>query len=108
MFLEKAIMHMEYMKIGTDIMEFLVKLMEIKTLSATSTGDFVDFAKVKDNNPKILTINALLSIVYGMLEDTSEKRSAVLDDFAPRVLASLIQAKPSILFRYGCADYEIL
>jgi hypothetical protein len=65
-------------------------------------------AKVKEATPKVLAIGALLSTVLILLEDSSAERKQALDAFSTRVLASLLQAKTSLVFRNGSSEVEIL
>jgi hypothetical protein len=104
-FLERAIVHLDYAKIGTDIMELLAILFQV---DGSSAADFVAMAKVKEATPKILAIGALLSTVLVLLEDSSAERKQALDGFSTRVLASLLQAKTSLVFRSGSSEVEIL
>jgi hypothetical protein len=104
-FLERAIVNLDHAKIGTDIMELLATLFQVESNSA---ADFVAMVKVKESTPKVLAISALLSTVLVLLEDSSADRKQALDGFSTRVLASLLQAKPSLVFRNGSSEVEIL
>jgi hypothetical protein len=92
-FLEHSITCLNTEKLAQDVMELLIILMQQEELS-----DFV--ARVKEETPKILTISAILSTVTLLL---NEERIA-----APRVLASLLQSKPALIFRSGRAEMDIL
>jgi hypothetical protein len=105
-FLERAILYLNHSKLGADCMELLTTLLHTDTASVTT--DFVAVSKVREGTQKILTVSSLLSVALSMLEDISSERKEALDQFAPRVLASLLQAKPSLIFRSGIADLEIL
>jgi hypothetical protein len=105
-FLERAIVYLDFAKVGTDIMELLAALFLVD--GSSSAADFVAMVKVKEATPKVLAIVALLSTVLVLLEDTSMDRKSALDGFSTRVLASLLQAKPSLVFRNGSSEEEIL
>ena len=105
-FLERSVLFLNYSKLGTDIMELLTTLMKVEHVSSVS--DFVVNTKVHEVAPKVMTIEGLLSIVATMLGNDSEERTRSLDEFAPRVLASLLKAKVSLIFRQGSAEYEVL
>jgi len=105
-FLERSILHLDYAKLGTDIMQLLAVLFQLD--GSSSATDFVAVVKVKEVTPKLLAISALLSIVVVILEDQDMDRKQSLDEFSTRVLASLLQAKPSLVFRNGSSDVEIL
>lgn len=103
-FVERSILFLNFTKLGTDIMELLIVLMQI---DASSLNDFVVNAKVHEMAPKVMTIGGLLSIVATMLGDESEERKQTLDQFTPRVLATLLQVNVSLVFRHGAAEYEV-
>ena len=107
-FLEQSALLLDVVKLGDDMMELLAKLIRVE--EAAVAADFVALPKVKDEAPKILTISAVLTTVTSMvktsLEDGQKNRS--LDAFAARVLASLLAANPSLVFRSGSADYDLL
>lgn len=107
-FLERSITKLDYSKLGKDVMELLSMLMQVDSSSSSSSADFIVATKVHETTPKILTINTLLSTVLGLMSDTSFERKDALDEYSKRVLASLLQFKPSLVFRPGVADVEIL
>jgi hypothetical protein len=104
-FLERSILRLNFVKLGSDIMEFLAATLQHSTASTT---DFIAVPKVKENTPTILKIGSMMSIVLVMLQDDDAQRSGPMNEFAPRVLASLLQAKPSLVFCTGTAEFEIL
>ncbi|GKY91986.1 hypothetical protein MPSEU_000170200 [Mayamaea pseudoterrestris] len=107
-FLETAIFTLpNYSKLLQDVMEVFVVLVQVDASHAT-TLDFAAVAKVKESTPKILAINAVLAFVNAALHDADETRAAPLNELAPRVLASLLQAKASLVFRVGAADHDLL
>jgi ribosomal RNA-processing protein 12 len=105
-FLEQGVLFLDYSKLGDDLMQLLAKLIQVDESSVAS--DFVTMSKVKDETPKMLTVAALLSVVTSVLEDASAERAEKLHAFAPRVLASLLQASPELVFRNGIAEFEML
>lgn len=104
-FIERSILHLNFVKLGSDIMVFIAALLQNSTASAT---DYIAVPKIMESTPKIITIGSMMSIVLAVLQDDDEKRSSSLSGFAPRVLASLLQAKPSLVFYTGSAEFEIL
>lgn len=106
-FVERSILYLNYRKLGVDLMEFITSLLH-GSAASSDASDFLTAVKVKENSPKILLLGSLLSIVLFMIQDDDASRSAFLDEFAPRVLASLIQAKPMVVFASGSVEHEIL
>jgi hypothetical protein len=104
-FVERSILYLNYAKLGSDVMEFLAALLQHSTASAS---EFIAVAKVKESTPKILAIGSMLSIALVLLHDDDAQRSSAINELAPRVLASLLQAKPSLVFCAGTAEFEIL
>ena len=105
-FVESSIRHLNYAKLGQDVMELLTVLLQVA--GSSSANDFVAAPKIQDRTPKILTIGSLLAIVTTMMEDDNLNRKAFLDEFAPRVLASLLQVKVSLVFLSCAADVEAM
>jgi hypothetical protein len=107
-FLQGSIMCLDPMKIGSDLMEMLMELLQIDS-STANAANFVTLSK-KDSTSKVVMINALLSTVLAMLEDedSTGSRKSALDAFTKRVLASLLQARPSLAFRNGSAELDLL
>jgi hypothetical protein len=111
-FLERSIMYLNYRKLGPQIAEFLTTLLH-RSMHSTNGGDFVAVVKVKESSPRIMVIGEILAVFLVVMEEKSDEqmdvnRSAFLNDFATRILASLLQAKPSLVFCEGAADSEIL
>jgi hypothetical protein len=82
-------------------------------MPSTKGGDFVAIVKVKESSPRIIVIGEILAVLLVMMEEKSDEqmdgnRIAFLNDFATRILASLLQANPSLVFCEGAADFEIL
>jgi hypothetical protein len=100
---------MDATKLGSDLMEMIVKLLQDDSSALTESSNFITLSR-KDSTVKVLTINAILSTVLAMLADDSlvDSKKAALDDYAKRVLASLLQARPALTFREGIADPELL
>lgn len=127
LFIEKTAIYMNPMKVGESIMEFLISLFHLETTgnvvtTSTSTMVVSDYVtgttkkkkKVKENNPIIMIMNSLLSIIQSTLvldynDNTNNNNDTIkMNQFALRVLASLLQTKPLYVFRHGIADYDIL
>lgn len=115
-FLEQSVLLLDDTKLGDDMMELLAKLIRVEDTAVAA--EFVSMPKVKDEAPKIIIISAVLTTVTAMLkassleekeeEDQGTKHNRQLDSFATRVLASLLAVNPSIVFRSGSADYDLL
>lgn len=108
-FLEQAIFYLNYSKLGNDMMELFAALIEGENAS-TATSNFVAVVKVQEATPKVLAVSAILSTITVMLKDFSRTidRKRALDEFAPRVLASLLPASLSLIFRSGVAEFDLL
>jgi hypothetical protein len=109
-FLQQSILHLQTMKLGGDMMELLMKLLQFDSATLTDNSNYVTMTR-KDATTKVLTINAILSTILALLADdetfdASEK--ATLDEYAKRVLASLLQAKPALVFREGAVDDDLI
>lgn len=100
-FLEHSIDHLNMTKIGDQLMEYLVALFQ----SDESGADFISVQKVKESMPRILTITSLLACVSKAMTSSIGSGNS---EFASRVLATLIQGKPSLVFRHGTADEHTL
>ena len=101
-FLERAIITLDLGKIGGELMELLMVMMQVET---SSTDDFVASFR-KDATFKILLINAIVAVLIVSLEENDFHNTVKLDTFTSRVLASVLQVKPSLVFR--SADFGIL
>jgi len=116
-FLENAVLRLDDSKLGPALMELFAALGtaqvgaagDAPSASSSTTTNYVDTkVKVREETPKVLTIVAVLATVVSMLRDASPARERRLDAFAPRVLASLLQANPALVFRTGRAELDIL
>lgn len=109
-FLEQAILDLDYIKLGGAIMELFAVFVGNERNDSSVASNFVDAVKVKEATPTVLAVSGILSTITAMLKDASKnmERKRALDDFAPRVLASLLQASPSLIFRNGMADFDLL
>jgi hypothetical protein len=106
-FLQLSIMSMDFPSIGARLMEMLMNLLADCSSLSSSTPVFL--AKSRDATIQILTINAILSTVLAMLEhDATDSKIQDLVSFAARVLATLIQARPTLTFRDGTAEWDLL
>lgn len=102
----RTILFLDYQKLSTEVMELLTALLQVQDL--TATADYVTVTKVREMTPKIQSICAILLVVLGLLEDDNPQRRSHLDEFATRVCASLLQAKPNLVFRPGVAESATL
>lgn len=110
-FLEATMVYLNISKISKDLMEILLKLFQSSTFSGNQASDFVS-VKVRESTPTVVSVNAILAVFVSLL-DVYEKhifsfQSIEIDEFVPRLLATLLQAQPMIIFRDGAADSEIL
>jgi hypothetical protein len=101
-FLESAVPFLDCNRLGCDIMELFAVL--VKERQEAGSAEYVALSKVQASTPKVLAIGAILSTVSAILRDSA----MAVDQLAPRVLASLLQANPALVFRNGSAEYEIL
>ena len=109
-FLEQCLVHLDPVKVGGDIMELFAALSAVDDNS--SAANFVAVVKVKDATPKVLALTSILSNIKVLVREEDQRRdsdrSKQIDGFAVRVLASLLQGKPSLLFRPGNAEFDLL
>jgi len=105
-FLERTIGRMDITMLGTDVMELLVAMLQ-RTSANAAQSDYVALSK-KDSASKIMAINALLSTVKELVESSSELQEEAIDAFCPRVLATLLQNNPSLVFLEGSIDRDLL
>ena len=106
-FLQLSVMSMDFPSIGARLMEILMGL--LADCSSLSPNSPVFLSKPRDVTIKVLTINAILSTILAMLEhDATDSKREALFSFAARVLATLIQARPSLAFRDGIAEWDLL
>ncbi|KAL3919924.1 MAG: hypothetical protein SGILL_003511 [Bacillariaceae sp.] len=120
-FLNPTLVALDFTTIGSRIMTILVDLLNLEAASFTSHVTFVT-TKSHASTLRVLTINGILSTILSLLENTRDDEFAdadstkntrmdfesKLDSFAARVLASLVQAKSTLVFREGAADIDLL
>lgn len=104
---ERAIWSLNYPQLATDIMEFLTVLLHQQQSQFVATASAEDFVAVRtgsqQSTPRLSTMNALLSIVLVLLDPRDEhcdiQPRTWSNEFAPRVLASMLQiSQPHLLF----------
>jgi ribosomal RNA-processing protein 12 len=108
-FLGRSLISLNFSTIGGRLMTILVELFNEESTSSSARPVFV--ANSHGSTLKILTINSMLSAILSLLEaddDIGMKKSEKIDAFASRVLASLVQARPTLIFRDGAADIDLL
>jgi hypothetical protein len=98
-FLERAITHLDE-KVGAEILELV--MVTLQGGQKSSDGNFVANMSRKDITHKILLINGLLSTLVAVLEGEEYPQDA----FCARVLASLLQARPMMVFASGSCDED--
>jgi hypothetical protein len=101
-FLESAIPFLDCNKLGSDIMELFAVL--VKEKHEAGSAEYVALSKVQASTPKVLTMCAILSTISAVLREPMD----AIGQLAPRVLASLLQVNPALVFRTGSAEYEVL
>jgi hypothetical protein len=99
-FLERAILHLDHTKIGTDIMELLAVLFQGWIFS----GGLCRHGESEETTPKVLAIGALLSTVLVLLEDSSAERRLWM--LFNTCIGKLLQAKTSLVFRNGSSGWR--
>jgi hypothetical protein len=104
-FLESIILLLHYPKLCEDVMELFMALAESDKQNAPHGQ--IALTKVKESTPKVLTVNATLSVVCAIFRDSSDAREG-LDQLAPRVLASLLRINPLFVYRHGSAEFDVL
>lgn len=108
-FVQPLVMVIDFSAVGSKLMVLLLKCMNEVSLSSQTSSDFV--VKKQDKAEDIAVINALLATILSMLEFevNSDETTKNLSHFAARVLASLVQEKPALIFADGmCADEDLL
>lgn len=108
-FLGTSLVSLNFTAIGGRLMTILVDLLNEESLSSPSRPVFV--ANSHGSTLKILTINSILSTILSLLEaddEVGKKNIEKINSFAARVLASLVQARPTLSFREGAADVDLL
>lgn len=106
-----SIVLVDFTNISGQLMTILVDIFNEETGSSYSRPVFVA-GRSHRATMKILTINSILSTILSSLEadddDLGEVTVAKLNALALRVLASLVQARPTLTFREGAAEDELL
>jgi ribosomal RNA-processing protein 12 len=104
-FLERSVVFLD-LSLGQRVMELLLEILHLDTYS--STNDFIAGMSRKDVTAKILLANSLLSTLVALLESDNDSSRRANDEFAKRVLASLLQARPMVLFGSGSCDDDLI
>jgi hypothetical protein len=106
-FLRHSLIFLDFTVVGTRIMKLLVSLCEAGSVSDDIRSD--SFGTSYLSKYIVLTINAILATTLAMLEhDAAAAKREKLCSFASRVLASLAQQQPTLIYRHGAADSEVL
>ena len=108
-FLGRSLVSLNFTAIGGRLMTILVDLLNEEAISSSARPVFV--ANSHGSTLKILTINSILSAILSLLEaddDIGMKKMEKINAFASRVLASLVQARPTLAFRKGAAELDLL
>eukprot|EP00536_Pseudo-nitzschia_multiseries_P006816 jgi/Psemu1/65748/estExt_Genemark1.C_1500048 len=109
-FLGRSLVSLDFTTIGGRLMTILVDLLNEES-SSSSPARPVFVANSHASTLKILIINSILSAIMSLLEADDEigvKKMEKVDAFASRVLASLVQARPTLAFREGAAELDLL
>jgi len=109
-FLGRSLISLDFTTIGGRLMTILVDLLNEES-SSSSPARPVFVANSHASTLKILIMNSILSAIMSLLEADDEsgmKKTEKVDAFASRVLASLVQARPTLAFREGAADLDLL
>uniref|UniRef100_A0A7S4EQ48 RRP12 HEAT domain-containing protein n=1 Tax=Pseudo-nitzschia australis TaxID=44445 RepID=A0A7S4EQ48_9STRA len=109
-FLGRSLISLDFTSIGGRLMTILVDLLNEES-SSSSPARPVFVANSHGSTLKILTMNSVLSAILSLLEADDEigmKKSEKVDSFASRVLASLVQSRPTLVFREGAAEIDLL
>lgn len=108
-FLGRSLVSLNFTEIGGRLMTILVDLLNQESMSSSARPVFV--ANSHGSTLKILTMNSILSAILSLLEaddDIGMKTTEKINTFASRVLASLVQARPTLAFREGAAEIDLL
>ena len=103
-FLERAVIVRVDEKVSTNVMELLMVTLHTDAKS-TDDGDFVANLSRKDITHKVLLVNGLLSTLVAIFEGDEYYPQ---DAFCARVLASLLQARPMVVFASGSCDEDLM
>ncbi len=108
-FLGRSLVSLNFTDIGGRLMTILLDLLNEESMSSAARPVFV--ANSHGSTLKILTMNSILSAILSLLEaddDIGMKKTEKINTFASRVLASLVQARPTLAFREGAAEIDLL
>ena len=108
-FLGGSLISLNFTAIGGQLMTILVNLLNEESTSSSARPVFV--ANSHGSTLRILTMNSILSAILSLLEaddDIGLKKAEKVNAFASRVLASLVQARPTLAFREGAAETDLL
>lgn len=100
-FLERCVIKLN---VNVDVMELLMATLQTDSIKS-SDSDFVANLSRKDITHKILLVNGLLACLVAYLESDDDNAS---NEFAARVMASLLQAQPMLLFGSGSCDEDLI
>ena len=109
-FLGRSLISLNFTAIGGRLMTILIDLLNEESASSSAARP-VFVANSHGSTLKILTINSILSSILSLLEadeDIGIKKTEKVNAFASRVLASLVQARPTLAFREGAAEIDLL
>lgn len=87
-----SILHLDFAKIGEKLMHVLVGL-----IGKWTAVDHAFVPKKKDTTSVVLVFNVFLSTVLVMVESKIDNK--VIDHYASRVLATLLQVRPNAILR---------
>ena len=109
-FLGKSLISLNFTAIGGRLMTILVDLLNEESMGSSPARP-VFVANSHASTLKILTMNSILSAILSLLEaddDIGMKKAEKVNSFASRVLASLVQTRPTLAFREGAAEIDLL
>lgn len=105
-FLQHSVMFIDFTTIGKSLMEILISLLSD---SKKESNQPVFVTKFKDTKKQVLILNAILSTILAMLEhETGDLHEKKMQVFAARVLATLVQVQPTLTFRYGSVEDDLI
>lgn len=103
-FLRHSLIFLDFTAFGGRIMKLLVSLCEASVVS-----DGIRPGSMAGAKYTILTVNAILATTLAMLEhEAALFKKQKFCSFASRVLASLVQQQPTLMYRNGAADIEVV
>lgn len=109
--LSTVMIGLDFDDIGGKLMTIVVDLLrDGPELASSSSAYIVSSLKANSTSLHIVTINAILSTVLSLLESDyhNENEMKSLEPFAARVLASLVQVQPTLTYRKGAAEFDLL